>query len=86
MYNVNNYLCVNIVHPKVKLFVSDGGVDGLYEAIDAGVPVLGFPLSAGQTRNIDSLVNAGMAISMDLMSVSNDTLLKNILHLINDPK
>lgn len=74
------------MHPKVKLFVSDGGVDGLYEAIDAGVPVLGFPLLTGQSRNIDSLVNAGMAISMDLLSVSNDTVLKNILDLVNDEK
>lgn len=77
---------VSIVHPKVRLFVSDGGVDGLYEAIDAGVPVLGFPLLAGQSRSIDSLVNAGMAISMDLLSVSNDTVLKNILDLVNDQK
>jgi glucuronosyltransferase len=74
------------VHPKVKLFVSDGGVDGLYEAIDAGVPVLGFPLLLGQTRNIESLVSAGMAISMDLISMSNDTLLKSILNLLNDQK
>ncbi|XP_025419300.1 UDP-glucuronosyltransferase 2C1-like [Sipha flava] len=73
-----------LLHPKVKLFVSDGGVDGLYEAIDAGVPVLGFPLLLGQTRNIESLVSAGMAISMDLISMSNDTLLKSILNLLND--
>jgi len=74
------------VHPKVKLFISHGGISGLYEAVDAGVPVLGFPLFGDQYRNIDNLVNAGMAISMDLSSVSEETLLKHVLELINNKK
>jgi len=74
------------VHPKVKLFISHGGISGLYEAVDAGVPVLGFPLFGDQYRNIDNLVNAGMAISVDLLSVSEETLLKHVLELINNKK
>jgi len=74
------------VHPKVKLFISHGGISGLYEAVDAGVPVLGFPLFGDQHRNIDNLVNAGMAISMDLLSVSEETFSKHVLELINDEK
>jgi len=74
------------VHPKVKLFISHGGISGLYEAVDAGIPVLGFPLFGDQHRNIDNLVNAGMAISMDLFSVSEETFLKHVLELINDKK
>lgn len=74
------------MHPKVKLFISHGGISGLYEAVDAGVPVLGFPLIGDQPRNMENLVNAGMAISMDLLSVSKDTLLKNILEIIKNEK
>jgi len=74
------------VHPKVKLFISHGGISGLYEAVDAGVPVLGFPLFGDQYRNIDNLVNAGMAISMELFSVSEEALLKNVMDLVNDKK
>lgn len=74
------------MHPKVKLFISHGGISGLYEAVDAGVPVLGFPLFGDQYRNIDNLVNAGMAISVDLLSVSEETLLKHVLELINNKK
>jgi len=72
------------VHPKVKLFISHGGISGIYEAVDAGVPVLGFPLFFDQNRNIDNLVEAGMAISMDLLKIRKDVLLKNILKLINN--
>jgi len=74
------------VHPKVKLFISHGGISGLYEAVDAGIPVLGFPLFGDQHRNIDNLVNSGMAISMDLLSVSEETFLKHVLELINNKK
>jgi len=74
------------VHPKVKLFISHGGISGLYEAIDGGVPVLGFPLFGDQARNIDNLANAEMAISMDIFSVTKDTFLKNVLKLLHNEK
>lgn len=74
------------VHPKVKLFISHGGISGVYEAVDAGVPVLGFPVYFDQPRNIGNLVDAGMAISMDLLSVTKDTFLNSVLELLNDEK
>uniref|UniRef100_A0A2S2P9M0 UDP-glucuronosyltransferase n=1 Tax=Schizaphis graminum TaxID=13262 RepID=A0A2S2P9M0_SCHGA len=75
-----------LLHPKVKLFISHGGISGLYEAIDGGIPVLGFPLFGDQARNIDNLANAEMAISMDIFSVTKDTFLKNVLKLLNNEK
>jgi len=75
-----------IVHPNIKLFISHGGISGLYEAVDAGVPVLGFPFFYDQPRNIDNLVDAGMAIAMDLLSVTGDTLLNAVLEIVNDEK
>lgn len=74
------------MHPNVKLFVSHGGISGLYEAVDAAVPVLGFPLFYDQPRNIDNLVHAGMAISMDIFTVQTESFLKNILELIDNEK
>ncbi|VVC36213.1 UDP-glucuronosyl/UDP-glucosyltransferase [Cinara cedri] len=75
-----------LLHPKVKLFISHGGISGVYEAVDAGVPVLGFPLFYDQPRNVENLVHNGMAISMDLLTVTKDSLLKAISELINDEK
>ncbi|XP_060863378.1 UDP-glucosyltransferase 2-like isoform X2 [Metopolophium dirhodum] len=75
-----------LMHPNVKLFISHGGISGVYEAVDAGVPVLGFPLFYDQPRNIDNLVEAGMGISMDLLTLQKDELLTNILELINNEK
>ncbi|CAI6355963.1 unnamed protein product [Macrosiphum euphorbiae] len=75
-----------LLHPKVKLFISHGGMSGVYETVDAGIPVLGFPLLYDQPRNIANLVHAGMAISMDILSVKKDTFLRNVLELVNDEK
>ncbi|KAF0715195.1 UDP-glucuronosyltransferase 2B15-like, partial [Aphis craccivora] len=74
------------LHPNMKLFISHGGVSGVYETVDAGVPVLGFPIFYDQPRNIDNLVNAGMAISMDLNAVTKDKLLSAISQIVNDEK
>lgn len=71
------------MHPKVNLFISHGGISSVYKAVDAGVPVLGFPQFYDQLSNIEYLVDAGMAISMDLFTIKTDIFLKNILELIN---
>jgi len=68
------------------MFISHGGISGVYETVDAGVPVLGFPFFYDQPRNIGNLVDAGMAISMDLYSVTKDTLLNAISQIVNDEK
>ncbi|CAI6348012.1 unnamed protein product [Macrosiphum euphorbiae] len=75
-----------LLHKNVKVFISHGGISGLYEAVDAGVPVLGFPLFGDQYRNIDNLVEAGMGISMEIYAVTKDTFLKNLLDLVNNEK
>lgn len=74
------------MHPNVRLFISHGGMSGIYEAIDASVPVLGFPGYIDQLRNIDNLVHNGMAISMDLLSLTKHKLSSSISELINMKK
>lgn len=75
-----------LVHPNVKLFICHGGISGVYEAVDAGIPVLGFPLLFDQKKNLENLVDAGMAISMNLKSMSKDVFKKVVLELINNKK
>ncbi|CAI6344987.1 unnamed protein product [Macrosiphum euphorbiae] len=75
-----------LLHPNVKLFISHGGISGVYEAVDAGVPVIGFPVFFDQPRNIDNLVDAGMAICMDLLSVTKETFLNAVLEIFNNDR
>ncbi|XP_050427336.1 UDP-glucosyltransferase 2-like [Adelges cooleyi] len=75
-----------LLHPNVKLYIGHGGMSGVYEAVDAGVPMLGFPIVSDQPRNIASLVDAGMAITLDLMSVTETLIFDSADKLINDKK
>jgi len=58
----------------------------VYEAVDAGVPVLGFPLYYDQPRNLQSLVDAGMAITMELLSITEQQFLHGIKELLHNKK
>lgn len=74
------------MHPNVKLFISHGGMSGIYESVDAGVPVLGLPTHYDQPKNIENLVNNGMALSMDWSSITKETFLRNVLELVTNEK
>lgn len=58
----------------------------MYETVDAGVPVLGFPLLYDQSRNIEMLVDVGMAVSMDIFSITKHLFLNAINEVINNTK
>lgn len=77
---------MDVVHPNVKLFLSHGGISGVYETVDAAVPVLGFPLYYDQPRNLQCLVDAGMAITMKLMSVTEKEFSYAINELLHNTK
>ncbi|KAL1455638.1 hypothetical protein WDU94_009720 [Cyamophila willieti] len=42
-------------HPNVKLFISHGGLLGITEAVNEGIPVLGIPVFADQWSNVKKL-------------------------------
>lgn len=81
-YIYNYYL----EHPSVKLFISHGGISGMYEAVEAGVPVLGVPLFYDQPRNVQNLVNLGMALSLDINNINQTTILLAINLLLNNQR
>lgn len=74
------------VHPNVKLFIGHGGISGVYEVVDAGIPILGFPLIFDQERNLRHLEDAGMAIVMNIQSISSVEFSNAVSDLINDKK
>ncbi|KXN66850.1 glycosyltransferase family 1 protein, partial [Conidiobolus coronatus NRRL 28638] len=47
-------------HPSTKLFLSHGGLDSIYESMDAGVPMLILPFLADQPRNAMLVTESGL--------------------------
>lgn len=72
------------VHPKVKLFISHGGISSMHEAVDGGVPVLGFPLFFDQPRNMGLLKDSGMSLTMDILKLTRESLTETINELLSN--
>ena len=52
-------------HPKTKLFISHGGIQGAFETIYHGVPILGVAINGDQPGNVQLLVAKGMALPIE---------------------
>ncbi|KAI8045765.1 UDP-glucosyltransferase 2-like isoform X1 [Drosophila gunungcola] len=73
-------------HPKVRLFITNGGLLSVMEAVHSGVPMLGLPLFFDQFGNLQWAQLAGMGKVLDINSLNADTLTTTIRLLIENPK
>uniref|UniRef100_A0A1B6K0J6 UDP-glucuronosyltransferase n=1 Tax=Homalodisca liturata TaxID=320908 RepID=A0A1B6K0J6_9HEMI len=73
-----------LAHPKVKVFISHGGLLGTTEAVVSGVPILGIPMYGDQPNNVAALVENKVAIHVDYNNISVASLSYALNTLIND--
>ncbi|XP_046745422.1 UDP-glucosyltransferase 2-like [Diprion similis] len=73
-------------HPKVKAFVTHGGLMGTQEAIQAGVPMIGIPFFSDQTFNIMGYVQKGFAVHIDYDNINKASFSKALREVLLDPK
>ncbi|XP_038217981.1 UDP-glycosyltransferase UGT5-like isoform X2 [Zerene cesonia] len=71
-------------HPKIKLFITQGGLQSTDEAINAGVPLVGIPMLGDQWYNVDYYVYHRIGVRLDFDELSGDLLDKAIKTVIND--
>ncbi len=72
-------------HPNAKLFISHGGLQGMYESIYHAVPLLCLPLWADQFHNCVKAKIEGYSLSLSWNDISDETLEEAITQLINKP-
>ncbi|UXX41930.1 egt [Psilogramma increta granulovirus] len=81
-------------HPKVKVFISQCGVQSVDEAIDSIVPLICIPLVGDQFNHAHKIKNFGVGVTLNLLKlhekqlrdtivsvVTNDTYINNMYHL-----
>ncbi|XP_075985931.1 UDP-glycosyltransferase UGT5-like [Anticarsia gemmatalis] len=71
-------------HPKVKLFITQGGLQSTDEAITAGVPLIGIPMLADQWYNAEKYVYHGIGAQLDLGTLTEELLMDTINQVIGD--
>ncbi|VVC99415.1 unnamed protein product [Leptidea sinapis] len=59
-------------HPKIKLFITQGGLQSTDEAINAGVPVIGLPMFADQWYNAEKYEHHGIGLQLDIFDLTED--------------
>ncbi|KAJ8976653.1 hypothetical protein NQ317_010368 [Molorchus minor] len=72
-------------HPNVKLFITHGGLMGGQEAVYCGVPRLGIPLFGDQIVNVKLAENMGLAVKLDLESITKKSALDALNKMLNNP-
>ncbi|XP_049764765.1 UDP-glucosyltransferase 2-like [Schistocerca cancellata] len=74
-----------LAHPKVKLFIMQGGLQSLNEAAYRSVPLIVTPYFSDQTHNCEKINSAGIGIRIYLKDISKETVLDAINKIIHDP-
>lgn len=68
-----------VAHPNVRVFVTQGGLQSIEEAIDRAVPMVGLSFVFDQTMNTQKMVEVGIGISLDPFTVTKEELKKSIV-------
>ncbi|KAM7361147.1 UDP-glycosyltransferase UGT5-like [Cochliomyia hominivorax] len=75
-----------LAHPRVKLFISHGGLLSTTESLYHGKPMLGLPVCYDQQMNIKKGIQSGYALGIDFLSLPRDEFKSGILEMMNNPK
>ncbi|XP_030571735.1 UDP-glucuronosyltransferase 2B15-like [Drosophila novamexicana] len=74
-----------LAHPKVKLFITHGGVLSIIEGAYYGVPMLCFPMYYDQFGNAERMKHAGLAQIHDILTMTVESTVNAIKELIKNP-
>ncbi|XP_052741023.1 uncharacterized protein LOC112045603 [Bicyclus anynana] len=73
-------------HPKVKLFITQAGLQSTYEAINGGVPLLAIPMLGDQWYNAEKYVKHGIGKKINIESLTATELQNTIESIIRDER
>ncbi|XP_065158180.1 UDP-glycosyltransferase UGT5 isoform X2 [Atheta coriaria] len=73
-------------HPKIKAFVTHGGLLSMFETVYHGVPVVTMPVFCDHDTNAAKAEIDGYALKIELATLTPESLLWAIKKVMHDPK
>nr|AHX56947.1 UDP-glycosyltransferase 211D1 [Strigamia maritima] len=71
-------------HPKIRIFITHGGMLSLQESIYNAVPLVAIPLFAEQPGNAARVVEIGIGIKLDFQNISGISMYEAINRVLDD--
>lgn len=68
------------------MFVTQGGLQSVEEAVSREVPMVGIPFIGDQPRNVEMLVEKGLAVKIKSSEITKDALKKAILEVAENKR
>ncbi|XP_063897133.1 UDP-glucosyltransferase 2 isoform X3 [Helicoverpa armigera] len=73
-------------HPKIKVFITQGGQQSTDEAITAGVPLIGVPMLGDQWFNVEKYITHEIGVRLDIETLTEEEFKNAITEVIGDKK
>ncbi|XP_063828822.1 UDP-glucosyltransferase 2 [Ostrinia nubilalis] len=73
-------------HPKIKAFITHGGLLSMFETVYHGVPIVSIPVFCDHDANAAKAEVDGYAKKLELQHLTSDKLYRSIIEVINEPK
>ncbi|CAH0715024.1 unnamed protein product, partial [Brenthis ino] len=71
-------------HPKIKLFITQGGLQSTDEAITAGVPLIGVPMLVDQWFNTEQYIKLNIGIQLNFETLTEGDLKSAIITIVSN--
>ncbi|XP_072940025.1 UDP-glucosyltransferase 2 [Epargyreus clarus] len=73
-------------HPRIKAFITHGGLLSMFETVYHGVPIVSIPVFCDHDANAAKAELDGYAKKLELPELTADKLFRGIKEVINEPK
>ena len=73
-------------HPKIKVFITQGGLQSTDEAITAGVPLIGVPMWGDQWYNTERYERHKIGVKLEIETLTEEIFENAIKTVISDDR
>ncbi|GLV31318.1 UDP-glycosyltransferase family 37 member C2 [Carabus blaptoides fortunei] len=86
--DIGNYYnpVVYTTHPNVKVFLTQGGLQSLEEALSKRVPMVSIPFFADQSKNGYKMESLGIGIKVERTALTKDSLKQALMEVAENKK
>ncbi|XP_039104203.1 UDP-glucuronosyltransferase 3A2-like isoform X2 [Hyaena hyaena] len=75
-----------LAHPRIRLFVTHGGMNSVMEAIQHGVPMVGIPVLGDQPENMVRVEAKKLGVSVQLKQIKAETFALKMKEVMEDKR